>query len=687
MSGETPERLVDPGSAETADDHEATTDITVSGYFPEERSVSAAERRRMREHYGRVRTFFKTNPTRYVGFQRRLNQARIGTTYDRYLSRSLQYALLATLVGVLVGGGIAVALDAVGVLATLTSPVQFPGDVGEFVVQYRLVFAGAAIATASALILGLGTWSLRLYLPRYRANERGRRVDLMLPHAISYMYALSRGGMNVVEVVDSMADADDAYPEVAEEFDTVRRDVDVFGADLTTALRNTRNVTPSETLERFIDDLLSVLESGGEVSVFFEEQSQKYLREAKERQEYFLETLSLLSELFIFGFIAAPLFVVVTLMVISFIGGETLTTMTVLIYVGLPLGMVGFLLLVDILSAPYVQPGAVIDVDALETDGSTAAGDPRLTNYRRTQRRKAIRAAIRNPLRAVNDRPALSLYVTVPLAVAAVALTVTLGYARPTLAAMTTAPIATTTLLVVVPLLVVSVPLAVFHERRRVRQDNIVQRFPDTLNVLSSANAMGVSFSEALALVSRYSTGVLAEELRKVRNDIEWNQDPRRALLAFAARLKVPHLSRTIKLIADGGRSSDDLSRVLSIAAEDTRNRARLERSRVQAMNSYIAIVVIGFLVYLLVILLIDAAFLERIATIAGEQGPESRGAPISFTNVPIETYRALFFHSVLIQGFGAGLLAGKLSDNDALTGLKYSIGLVLLSVAAFLLV
>jgi flagellar protein FlaJ len=151
----------------------------------------------------------------------------------------------------------------------------------------------------------------------------------------------------------------------------------------------------------------------------------------------------------------------------------------------------------------------------------------------------------------------------------------------------------------------------------------------------------------------------------------------------------VPHLSRTIKLIADGGRSSGDLSRLLSIAAEDTHNRARLERSRRQAMNSYIAIVVIGFLVYLLVILIIDASFLERIAALSSEQAqqPGDRGPPVTFTNVPIVTYQALFFHSVLIQGFGAGLLAGKLADNDALSGLKYSVGLTALSVAAFLLV
>jgi flagellar protein FlaJ len=106
-------------------------------------------------------------------------------------------------------------------------------------------------------------------------------------------------------------------------------------------------------------------------------------------------------------------------------------------------------------------------------------------------------------------------------------------------------------------------------------------------------------------------------------------------------------------------------------------------------MNSYTAIVVIGFLVYLMVIVLIDSAYLSRFADLAATAAPDTGGRdlPVSFTNVPLETYRALFFHSVLVQGFGAGLLAGKLTDNRVLAGLKYSVAMTLLSVGVFLLI
>jgi flagellar protein FlaJ len=664
---------------------ETTPEYAVGEYLSD-REFTAEERRQLRDHYGRVRTHFRTNAGRYGRIQRWLNQARIGATYDEYLAASVRYSMLATLLGAVFGLVLSWGLLQVGVLGTLRSPLQFPGDLGAYVTANRLLFAGGALTLVTASGLGFVTWWARVYYPRYLATERSRMIDLMLPYSITYMYALTYGGTNLVETVRAMADADDVYGEVANEFETIRRDMDVFGTDLVTALRNARNVTPSESMERFLDDLLAVLDSGGDPARFFDEQSDKYLREAKERQEYFLETLAVLSELFVFGFIAAPLFVIVTLMVISFLGGSTLLQMGALIYVVMPLAMVAFIVYVDVLSTPYVQPPGRLDLDEPDSSPSEAVlDDRRYANYARDRRRRWLRSLWRNPFETVRERPLTSLVVTVPLAALAAGVAVFQGWAEPSVAAFTARPVSTTTLLVVVPLLAAILPLSYYYERRQRRADAIVETFPDTLNVLSSANAMGVRLTDALGMVSRYSTGALSTELRQTRNDVAWNQSTRTALLSLGNRLKVPHLTRSLKLIADGGRSSDDLSRILAIAAEDSRDRARVERDRRRAMNSYIAIVAIGFLVYLMVIVLINGYYLAPFAEVGSEEGAQN--LPVSITNVPIETYRALFFHSVLIQGLGAGLLAGKLADNRLLAGLKYSIVMVVVAVAVFLFI
>jgi flagellar protein FlaJ len=59
-------------------------------------------------------------------------------------------------------------------------------------------------------------------------------------------------------------------------------------------------------------------------------------------------------------------------------------------------------------------------------------------------------------------------------------------------------------------------------------------------------------------------------------------------------------------------------------------------------------------------------------------------GLPFAAGSVPVQTYRVVFFHSALLQAIGTGLLAGKLVDNDARSGLKYTLALVALAVLAF---
>ena len=103
----------------------------------------------------------------------------------------------------------------------------------------------------------------------------------------------------------------------------------------------------------------------------------------------------------------------------------------------------------------------------------------------------------------------------------------------------------------------------------------------------------------------------------------------------------------------------------------------------------YIAVVFIGYLVYLLVIVMLDAYYLTPLAEIGAEQA--ARGAsgdsPVGLADLPTETYRMLFFHSALVQGIGSGLLTGELADGSVRSGLKFALLLVFISILAFTLI
>jgi flagellar protein FlaJ len=648
---------------------------------PEGETGRRADVAELRAAYGWVRAFFKTRPERYTALQRRLKQARIGVTYDEYLVTSVRVAAVAAVAGAVLGVvllavwpalvALGAGAEAAGTTA-LSMPSLLPG--------FAATLAGGGVGAVTAWV------GRNYYLPRRTIAARRREIALTLPYAITYTYALSNGGMNFADVCRRLAAADAVYGEVSNEFDVVVREMDLFGNDLPQALSNVRGLTPSETLQRFLDDLLSVLESGGDLESFLESESREYLDEALDEQTSFIETLGTLSEVFVVAFVATPLFLLVVMLVVSSLGSSTVRETTLLVYLVFPLAMVFFLILVDLLSAPYEQPAVVREAAGNTGSLGELTDDERYERYEHASRRQRLRKLVGRPLATMGRRPTASLAITVPVGIAVAGLAVATDTVEPTIGAVLDSPVATTVGLAVTPLLVATVPLAVLHERERRRRLVLVERFPDVLSILASANRMGIAVVDGFDLVVRWTTGTLATELRTVRNDLAWNHDLPAALVGFAGRIRVPELTRTVRLVADGSQASGDLHELLEVAAADTRARAKLRRARRRAVSSYVAIVVLGFLVYLLVVTLLSRSYLAPLEALP--ELPETSattGAPLG-AEVPVDAFEVLFFHSALVQGFGTGLLAGKLAENDLKSGLKYGIGLVVITVATFAL-
>lgn len=675
-------------------DHEPPEDepepeVAMSQPLVDETAPRRVDRAALREGYGRLRAFFKANPERYRGLQRRLKQARIADTYDEYLTRSAWLALLAAVATALVGLGLTVGLAVTGGAgAALEATALFSGATDAFLLVHPLVVLTVVGTLVGPAAVGATVWIGRnYYYPRSVVAARRRRIALTMPYAVAFMYALASGGMNFVEVCRRLADSEGAYGEVAREFDAVVREVDLFGNDIRGALSNVRTLTPSEGLQRFLDDLLGVLESGGDLEAFLEGEAEARLDDALEEQTGFVETLGLLSEVFVAGFVAAPLFIIVVLMVVGFVGSQTVGIIALLVYVVFPLSMVGFVLLIDLLSQPFDDPSVrLVRERDRPAPSESLTDDPRFEAYTGSKRSDWVESFRDDPLRTVRHEPLLSLAVSVPAGLLVAAAVVWFGFATPSVAGVLAQPLEATVGLAVAPLLIATGPLAVLHERERRRTKEIAERFPDVLGILASANQMGVDLVDAFDLVTRWATGTLADELAKVRNDIAWNHDVTGALLSLADRLDVPQLTRTMVLVAEGSRSTGDLHDLLEIAANDTRARARLTRERQQEVGSYVAIVVLGFLVYLFVIVMIASSFFGPIAEQAAAADGTGAEGPVSLASIPVDTYRALFLHSALVQGFGSGLIAGKLAENDAVSGLKYSLPLVIVTVVAFAL-
>ena len=630
--------------------------------------------------YEPIRRRIRRSDRDFGEFRRSMKQARISTPYDLYLARLVVYSAIAAFVGFVVGVFATYMLQTSGFFETV--PAILSGFFG-------IVFVGTLLSFTFAAVFGVTVGGALYVYPSSVADSRAKRINMELPHAIVYMYAMSYGGTNMINIIRSLADEEETYGEVSKELNYIVRDTEHFGSEFQTSVRKLYEITPSQHMKTFLDDLLGVIDSGGDVTVFLEAQGEKYLREAEDEQEESLETLSIVSEMYLTLFLVAPILLIVMLLTIGITGSVALTPLYVLVYVILPAGMVAFVALLDYIDeSPPSRTGFENEDKKTGIERKKDAPEGSLTEkYLRRRRMVGVKKSIRHPLVRIRKNPKVTLALTVPLALVWLLYVTYTGTVQ--VSEVYSSSIEVTAYAVVVPFLIVAVPLALFHDLKKRRQNKILSRFPDKLNSIADANKMGLSFTESLKRTSKTSTGYLAKELRTTYNDVRWNADTDYALTKFAKRVEVPEVSRTIKLIIEARSATGEIHKVLKIAANDAKARLDLRKHRRLQASQHMSIVVLGFLVYLLIILMLDRAFIQPIGEQVGNvalEGNAEVGAAVPVEQIPVEEYRMLFFHSVVVQAVGNGLIAGKISNNDILSGLKYSIGFLVVGTVTFML-
>lgn len=230
----------------------------------------------------------------------KLTQARMTDTVEMYLSRSLGIGFISGLALWLIGLTLGYLLFATGLIA-VDVIIGFPVG-NETLLAIIEALRIPALVFVTGLIFGtigfaLGFGSL-VAIPYSRASARKREINMLLTDSVSFMYALSVGGLNQLEIIEAMAQADDTYGEVAKEFQSIVKETEYFDVDYRTAIRNQAIETPSDELSQFLTDMLSIVNSGGDMESFLEDKKEKHMRTAKQEQEITLETLELFGEMY-----------------------------------------------------------------------------------------------------------------------------------------------------------------------------------------------------------------------------------------------------------------------------------------------------------------------------------------------------------------------------------------------------
>ena len=221
-----------------------------------------------------------------------------------------------------------------------------------FIILLSILF-GKIITGILLGIVGTGLTLALFYLyPSNLANTRKKKIKNDLPFAMIHMAAVAGSGARPIDIFDLMLSSGE-YEELGKEINKIMNYVNLFGYNLTTALKNVAMTTPSPDFKELLNGMISAIETGGDLKGYLEGKAIDELNTYKLERKKYVESLETYSDIYTAILIAAPLLFIVVLAIINTIGGQiggfsVGTIATFGTYGAIPLLNIGFIVFLTI---------------------------------------------------------------------------------------------------------------------------------------------------------------------------------------------------------------------------------------------------------------------------------------------------------------------------------------------------
>lgn len=655
---------------------------------------------------------------KYYGLQKSLRQAHMAQSYEVYASVAYLVSAVVGFIGALIGVVIAfLVLNVINTKGNFTN-IHMPESL-TWIAPFTdiiIIFLGMAIMAVFCYYV---TYTVIMLIPAINASDRKSKINKQMPYAVTFMYALSKGGMDIIGILRALNSAESTYGVISREIGIIIRDMDYFGSDLRTAIINCTNQTSSDMVQDLLTNLLSVIDSGGDVTQYLYGKTDQYQQRLLQDQKSFLEILGLIAESYVTALVAAPLFIIIMQSVMSIMNGGSNVLLYMIIYAMVPIGSVAFTIMISMITptedeatSKFVIPKTnLYDSIPLEDSGRSKSEEQKLiANIKAGKNSLKRKEFMQNPLKPIMEKPELSLLISVPVAIlfTGLYLALTLGSLSSAMTNVTMMQNSPTAYnadplvlygpvigyfddILIFIMLILMIPLSIFFESKIRRERKISSEMPDFLKKLASTNETGMTLTQSIALIGNDNFGTISGEVKKINRNIQWGIDVNTALKMFGNSLNTALAQRVITLITKASESSGDIRDVLNVAANDAKMGERIRRERSDGMLIYVAVIFITFCVFIYCVYTLSSSFIPVMYS-AGNSNAAAAGSSASLSGATFiqafnpDDYNRLFFHAVIIQGLFAGLLAGVMGEGKWLSGLKYAVIMMIIAYVMFAL-
>ncbi len=225
------------------------------------------------------------------------------------------------------------------------------------------VFTGNTVfSIVMGLIVGfvavLMVFALLYLYPSTVAAKKKRAIEEGLPFTLSFMSILSSAGVSPRRMFKTIAFLEqERQSGLGGEGHLIYRDMEILGEDMVSVLRESARRKVSPLFSGVLEGLISTIKSGGTLAGYLTEEARSLMRLRRSIMKELIDTLVIISEIYMAALVAFPLIMIVMLVVMSSIGGGDIggsspnTIVPLIIYLLVPGAGLGLLLMLDTTSS------------------------------------------------------------------------------------------------------------------------------------------------------------------------------------------------------------------------------------------------------------------------------------------------------------------------------------------------
>jgi flagellar protein FlaJ len=263
--------------------------------------------------------------------ERDLIKANLQFTSRSYISVIILTTLIAFFVGIIIATFFF--FFKIGAILPIITKVT-----GEFLPRFlRVVWI--------IILAPIVTFVMMYIYPGMEKSSTESRIEDELPFATIHMSAISGSMIDPSKIFEIIISTHE-YPYMEKEFKKLINEINLYGYDLVSAMRNIAYSTPSRKLSELLNGLATTINSGGDLPAFFDKRSQTLLFENRLTQEKKTKAAETFMDIYISLVVAAPMILMILLMMMKMSGlGVSMSTSMITIVMVLAVTMINIVFL------------------------------------------------------------------------------------------------------------------------------------------------------------------------------------------------------------------------------------------------------------------------------------------------------------------------------------------------------